>query len=137
MPHSLSADTIGILLLIGRIIVGGYFLFGAANHFVQIKTMAGYARSKGTPAAEMAVAGTGVLLLLGGLSLLLGFHPTIGAALLVIFLIGVTFHMHAFWKAGPQEKMSEMVNFTKNLALLGFVLIDDATRRPWPYSLGR
>ena len=26
MPHSLSADTIGILLLIGRIIVGGYFL---------------------------------------------------------------------------------------------------------------
>jgi putative oxidoreductase len=136
MPHSLSPGTVDILLLIGRIIVGGYFLFGAFNHFANVKMMAGYARSKGTPAAEAAVAGTGVLLLLGGLSILLGYHPTIGACLLVIFLLGVTFQMHAFWKAGPEERMVQMVNFTKNMALLGFVLMTIAIPRPWAYSLG-
>jgi uncharacterized membrane protein YphA (DoxX/SURF4 family) len=38
-----------------------------------------------------------VILLLGGASLLLGFHPTIRAGLLVIFLLGVSFGIHNFW----------------------------------------
>jgi putative oxidoreductase len=137
MSFSLSSETVGILVLVGRILVGGYFLFNGLNHFLQLKMLAGYARSKGTPAAEVAVGCTGLLLVVGGLSMLLGYHPTIGAFLLAIFLVGVTFHMHKFWKAGPQEKIAEMVNFTKNVALLGFVLMTLGIPRPWPYSLGR
>jgi uncharacterized membrane protein YphA (DoxX/SURF4 family) len=127
-----------IVLLVGRIIVGAYFLYGAYNHFTNLKMMAGYARSKGTPAAEIAIGGTGVLLLLGGASLLLGFHPTIGAILLIIFLVGVSFNIHKFWAVSdPMAKMAERVNFTKNMALLGFLLMTLAIPRPWPYSLGR
>ena len=54
-----------ILFLIGRIIVGGYFLMAGLNHFANVKMMAGYAKSKGTPGAEAAVVGTGILLVLG------------------------------------------------------------------------
>jgi putative oxidoreductase len=73
---------------------------------------AGYALSKGTPAPKFAAGGTGVLLVLGGLSLLLGYHPTIRAALLVVFLLGVSFQMHNFWAVqDPQAKMAETVNF--------------------------
>src|SRR5207253_4205707 len=85
-----------ILFLIGRIIVGGYFLMAAFNHFTNTGMMAGYAQSKGTPAPKLAVMGTGVLLLLGGLSFLLGYHPTIGTGLLILFLLGVSFKIHAF-----------------------------------------
>jgi putative oxidoreductase len=127
-----------IVLLVGRIIAGGYFLYGAYNHFTNLKMIAGYAKSKGTPAAEIAIGGTGVLLLLGGASLLLGFHPTIGAIFLIIFLLGVTFNMHKFWAVeDPMAKMAERVNFTKNMALLGFLLMTLAIPRPWPYSIGR
>jgi putative oxidoreductase len=43
---------------------------------------------------------------------------------LVLFLIPVTFIIHPFWKIqDPAAKMGEMINFTKNLALLGAVLI--------------
>ena len=123
--------------LAGRVIAGGYFLMGGFNHFIKLKMMAGYAKSKGTPAAEVAVGGTGLLLLLGGASMLLGYHPTIGAAILVVFLLGVSFGMHNFWAVkDPQAKMAEMINFMKNMGLLGFVLMTLAIPRPWPMSLG-
>jgi putative oxidoreductase len=126
-----------IAFLLGRIIAGGYFLMNAFNHFTKLGMMSGYAKSKGTPAPGLAVGGTGVLLLLGGASLLLGYHPTAGAILLVIFLLGVSFLMHNFWAVQePQAKMMEMVNFMKNMGLLGLVLMTVAIPRPWPMSLG-
>ena len=113
-----------MLWYLGRLLFGGYFLFGAYNHFANIGMMSGYVHSKGIPAAKLAVGGSGVLLLIGGLSVLLNMYTAIGVAALVLFLLPVTFMMHAFWKVqDPGAKMGEMVNFTKNLALLGAVLI--------------
>ena len=65
-----------------------------------------------------------VLLLVGGLSVLFDVLPIVGLIALVLFLVPVTFIMHAFWKVqDPMAKMGEMVNFMKNIALLGAVLI--------------
>ena len=60
-----------VAFLIGRILIGGFFLTAGFNHFARLNVMAGYAKSKGTPAPKLAVGGSGVLLLLGGASLLL------------------------------------------------------------------
>ena len=131
------AQAFNILFLIGRIIVGGFFLMNAFNHFTKAGMMAGYAQSKGTPAAKAAVLGTGVLLLLGGLSFLLGYHPTIGTGLLILFLLGVSFKIHAFWKiTDPMARLGEQVNFMKNMAMIGFLLMTLMIHRPWPLSLG-
>ena len=125
-----------IAFLIGRVIVSGFFLMNAFNHFAQLNMMTGYAKSKGVPAPALAVGGSGVLLFLGGLSMLLGYHPTIGAGLLVIFLVGVSFGIHNFWTVqDPQAKQVEMVNFLKNMAILGLVLMTVAIPRPWLMSL--
>jgi len=127
-----------IAFLIGRIIVGAFFLFNASNHFFQLNTMSTYAQSKGVPAPKVAVAGSGVLLVIGGLSILTGFQPVIGVIALVLFFLPVTFVMHAFWKVqDPMARLGEMVNFTKNLALLGSALMFLAVPQPWPFSLGR
>jgi len=108
------------------------------NHFAQRNMLIGYAKSKGIPAPALAVGGSGVLLLLGGLSLLLGYHPTIGVALLVIFLLGVSFGIHNFWTIQDQQaKIGEMTNFLKNMAILGLLLMTLAIPGPWPMSLGR
>jgi putative oxidoreductase len=133
-----NADQIQeVALLAGRIIVGVFFLMSGFNHFANLGMMSGYAKSKGTPLPEVAVGGSGVLLILGGASLLLGYHPTIGAILLIIFLLGVSFTMHNFWAVQePQARMAERVNFMKNMALLGFLLMTIAIARPWPISMG-
>ncbi len=112
------------VLYLGRILFGGYFIYGAVNHFKNIKMMSGYAKSKGTPLPELSVAFTGLLLLVGGVSVLFNIFPVVGLISLVLFLIPVTLVMHAPWKVeDPQVKMSEMVNFMKNFALVGAVLI--------------
>jgi len=127
-----------IAFLIGRILTGGFFLMAGFNHFRRLNMMAGYAKMKGTPAPTLAVGGTGVLLLLGGASLLLGFHPTIGVILLAIFLLPVSLMIHNFWAIqDPQAKMNEMVNFQKNVAIFGVLLMTLLIPRPWPMSLGR
>jgi uncharacterized membrane protein YphA (DoxX/SURF4 family) len=86
-----------IAFLIGRIIFGGYWLMASFNHFKNLNSMSEYAKAKGTPFPKLAVAGTGVILLVGGLSMLLGVYPMIGIILLVIFLLGVSVMMHSFW----------------------------------------
>src|SRR4051812_40554234 len=99
--------------------------------------MAEHARSKGTPAADVAVLASGALILAGGLSILTGVRPKIGSALISTFLIGVSPQMHAFWKEQePQQRMQEMVNFTKNMALVGASLLAAAHPEPWPWHLG-
>jgi uncharacterized membrane protein YphA (DoxX/SURF4 family) len=127
-----------IAFLIGRIIVGGFFLMNGFNHFAKLNMMTGYAKSKGIPAPAFAVGGSGVLLLLGGLSVFLGYHPTIGVGLLVIFLVGVSFGIHNFWTIQDQQaKIGEMTNFLKNMAILGLLLMTLAIPGPWLMSLRR
>jgi putative oxidoreductase len=124
------------LFVIGRIIFGSYFIFNAFNHFTHIGVMSGYAESKGVPAARLAVVVTGLLLLLGGISMLLGLYPIFGIILLLIFFIPVSFWMHAFWTtADPQRKMIERINFMKNMALIGALLMLFMIARPWPVSI--
>ena len=125
-----------IVFLIGRIILGGYYLYSAVHHFMGIKMMSGYAASKGVPAPTLAVGGSGLLLLLGSLSILLGYQPYIGAIMIVVFLVPVAFMMHNFWAVSdPQAKMGERINFMKDIALAASALMFLAIPTPWPFSL--
>src|ERR1035438_2241751 len=95
-------------------------------------------RAKAYPLPRWRWAVRAYFFSMGGLSLLLGYHPTIGAALLVIFLLGVSFGIHNFWTVQDQQaKQGEMVNFLKNMAILGLLLMTFAIPRPWLMSLGR
>lgn len=126
-----------LAFLIGRIIIGLYWIYGAIAHFTQAKSMVPYARMKGVPFADIAVPGTGVLLLIAGLSILTGIYPVIAVAALALFLVPVTVMMHNFWTVEDQMmKMNDMVMFTKNMALLGYTLVLLAIPQPWPFSLG-
>jgi uncharacterized membrane protein YphA (DoxX/SURF4 family) len=125
-----------IAFLIARIVLGAYWLQVAYNHIFKSAGLVGYAGMKGVKQAKAAVIGTGVLALLGGLSILLGIRPHYGIILLVIFLLGVSLKMHAHWKeTDPMQKMSESINFKKNLALAAAILALAMIAQPWPLSL--
>ena len=129
-------DWTQLTLLLGRLILGGYFLHAGYSHFRNRKMMAGYAASKGVPLAMSAILGTGLLLALGGLSVLVGYAPRAGLALLTVFLVGVTPKMHDFWNTkDPMARMGDRVNFLKNIALLGAVLMLMAIPTPWAFSI--
>lgn len=125
-----------IVFLIGRIFYGLTLAFMASNHFMNLKMMSGYAQSKKVPMPTVAVLGSGVILLLGALSILTGFQATIGALLVVVFLLPVAFLMHNFWAVPGEMQAVEMSQFLKNVALAGAALMFLAIPQPWPLSLG-
>lgn len=113
-----------ILVLIGRILFSALFLGSAVGHLTQTKAMAGYAASKRVPSPVAAVAGSGVLILLGGLSVLLGVWPDLGALLLIVFLVPTALVMHAFWmERDPMMRQNDQAHFMKDLALAGAALV--------------
>ena len=74
--------------------------------------------------AKLMVQITGVMLLLGGLSILTHFSIAVGALLIAVFCIAAAVQMHAFWKSTDEmEKMNEQVAFNKDLALAGAALV--------------
>lgn len=128
----------GEVFLAGRILVGGYYLLGAAHHFTDLGTLAAQAGALGVPLPELAVAVAGVLLAVAGLTLIFGLYPDVGIAALVLFFIPVTVVMHAFWAdRDPTSRQIDLINFGKNAALLGSSLMFAAVPRPWAYSLER
>jgi len=125
------------LLLVGRIIFGGFFIMSGINHFTNAGMMSGYAKSKNVPAPYLAVVGTGVMLVLGGLSVLLGLFPVLGLILLIVFLVPTSVLIHNFWTVqDPQARAAEQVNFLKNLALTGAALALMYGAADWPLALG-
>jgi len=113
-----------ITFLIGRILFGGFFLISGFNHFAKRAMYTQYAASKRVPTPGASVIVSGLLIVLGGLSVLLGAWTGVGLFLILIFLATVTPKMHNFWTiADPGQRMAEQVNFMKNLALFGAGLI--------------
>lgn len=122
--------------LIGRLVFGGFFLYNGINHLKQRKQLGQYAEAKNVPMAEATVAATGVVLIAGGTSILLGVKPKLGTAAIAGFLAGVSPVMHNFWNIqDPQQRMNEMINFSKNMALLGSALALMGVDEPWPASV--
>ena len=123
--------------VVGRLLFGAFFLRHGVDHFRHASAMAQYARMKGVPAPGPAVLGTGAMLVVGGLSILLGWRPELGVSLLVLFLVPVALVMHNYWTVtDPQMRVMERVNFEKNFALAAAALMLLAVPRPWPLGLG-
>jgi putative oxidoreductase len=125
-----------ILLLIGRLLFGGLFLYNGINHFINRAGMTGYAAYKGVPMAGVSIIASGAWLVIAGLSVMLGFRPEIGLIMIALFLAGVTPVMHNFWTAtDPNARLADTINFHKNMALLGAALMMLALPRPWVFSI--
>ena len=129
-------ETMDRVFLIGRILLGCFYLHGAYRHFADLEALARSAALHGVPAPHVAVLVAGALLGFGGASLLLGLFPAVGTAALILFFVPVTFVMHAFWAdADPVLRQMDLVSFGRNVALLGASLMFSAIPRPWAYSV--
>lgn len=126
-----------VVALIGRILFVLLFLGSGVGHLAKADAMAGYAASRGLPQPKLAVMGSGVLIIVGALMVLLGIWMDLGALLLVIFLIPTAVLMHPFWKeTDPMAKQNEMIAFQKDISLAGAALVILALYSTYAEELG-
>ncbi len=112
------------LYLIGRVLFSLIFLLSGLGHLTQSDTLSQYAASKGVPAPRAATLLSGLMILAGGLSVVLGVYMEIGTWLIVFFLLPAAFKMHNYWTvADPMQKEVERAQFMKNLSMTGAAIV--------------
>ena len=125
-----------VAFLLARVGFGGVLAFMGLNHFLNVEEMAGYAEFKGVPAPEASVLLSGGLLVFGGLSVVTGVLPAVGAGALAVFLPLSAVTMHDFWDVEGEEAQTEMTQFLKNIGLtagaLAFLALSGVA---WPFAL--
>jgi putative oxidoreductase len=102
--------------LLARIFLCAIFIRSGINHLLNPVGTQQAMESKGIPFAGILLIPTIIVLLVGGLSILLGYKARLGAWLLIGFLIPTTLIFHTTF---PEEEIA----FFKNLGLMGGLLM--------------
>jgi len=110
-------------VLVGRILLGLIFVLSGLAKISGFDGTAGFIASKGLPLPQLVAALTIVVELGGGLALMAGLYTRQAVVALAAFslLAGIIFHN--FWAVPQAEQMAQQINFMKNLAIAGGMLV--------------
>jgi len=122
------------LALTGRILLALMFVLSGFSKLGNISGTAGYIASGGLPFPSLLAVLVGLLELLGGLGLALGFKARWAALALGVFTLLASVLFHKFWAAPPDQQMLQQLMFMKNLAVAGGMFVV-ATLGAGPLSL--
>ena len=110
-----------VFSILGRLCLITIFLMSAlGNKIPKYEEVAGIMDSAGVPVPQVSLALAIIFLIVGSITVLVGYHARIGAVLLAVFLVLASYYFHPFWKNPDDQKM--MIDFMKNLGLLGAML---------------
>jgi putative oxidoreductase len=112
-----------ITTLAGRILISVMFLISGFFKVGGYAQIVAYATAVHLPAPGVAIALAAAVELACGLAILAGFKTRFAAWLLCLYLIPVTYFFHNFWAVQGQEQQTQMVNFLKNAAIMGGLLV--------------
>ena len=103
------------LPLAGRICLALIFLHSGVKHLIGFQSFVSTIASQNLPVPGLLAVGALAFMLLGALSLILGYKTKIGALLLILFLLPATLFFHFLGGDVPGG--------LKNVALIGGLLV--------------
>jgi putative oxidoreductase len=122
--------------LVGRILLAAIFIISGFGKIMGYDGTAGYMASKGLPMVAVLLPLTIATELGGGLLLAIGFKARWAALLLFLFTIPTTLVFHNFWAADAASYQMQQINFLKNVAIMGGMLMAFAFG-PGAYSVDK
>src|SRR5438445_8287923 len=113
-----TASNSSVTILIGRILLAVIFLLSGFGKLTAISGTAAYFGAMGLPVPTVTAVVVGLVELLGGLAVLLGFQTRIAAWVLAVFTIATALVAHTGW-----ADQNQMIHFLKNVAITGGFLL--------------
>jgi len=107
------------LLFIARVFMSQIFIIAGVSKIMEFQHTVTLMSSMGVPLSEYLLILAIIFELGGGLLLLFGFYTQLGAVLLVLFVVLVTYYFHSFWEYAAAAKVNNIYHFTKNLSIVG------------------
>ncbi len=117
--------------LVGRILIAVIFLMSGSAKLADPSGTLDHMQQAGIPAANVLFYVAAFAEILGGIALMTGCLTRLAGIGLAIYLVITTLVFHQFWAAAGAEQTAQLVNFTKNVAILGglFMLIANGAGR--------
>lgn len=107
------------LIVAGRVLLALMFILAGWSKLTAIEGTAGYIASGGLPFASALAVIVGLLELLGGLAIAIGFQARWAALALGVFTLAASLLFHQFWAVPADQAFVQQLMFMKNLSVAG------------------
>jgi putative oxidoreductase len=108
----------GLVLLVARILMAVIFILAGFGKLTDISGTAAYFGMYNLPAPSAAAVIAGLIELIGGLAILVGFQTRIAGWVMAAFCIATALIAHRDW-----ADLDQLIHFQKNLAMAGGFLV--------------
>ena len=117
---------VGVVGVLGRILLCTVFLAATLGYTVpDVHSFAQVIAARGTITPTWVLVGAVALLVVGSLSVVVGYKARLGALTLLVFLVVATCYIHGFtfWSVvNSQARHDHIVYLTTNLSIMGAML---------------
>ncbi|HEX8779475.1 MAG TPA: DoxX family protein [Rhodanobacter sp.] len=136
MRYALFESQRDALLLVARILMMLLFVLFGWEKLTDFSGTSTYMAAEGLPLPAVTAAVVILMEFFVGLAIVLGFWTRPLALLLALYTLGTALVGHHYWTMAGAEHMANMINFYKNLSIIGGLLLLCLTG-PGRYSIDR
>ena len=111
------------LVVVGRVLLALMFIMAGFSKLGNIEGTAGYIASGGLPMATALAVIVGLLELVGGIAIAIGFQARWAALALGLFTVVASLLFHKFWAVPADQAMVQQLMFMKNMSVVGGLFI--------------
>jgi putative oxidoreductase len=112
-----------LLLLIGRLLLGGIFVFAGIRHLFILPLVSQAIAHRGVPAPWLVLVSGTAFQIVAGLLLILGLLVPIAALGLALFTIAASIMLLNFWGMEGPAREGALNGWLSNLGVVGGLLI--------------
>ncbi len=114
----------GLITVVGRVLLCAIFFASAVGQIIpHFNDVAAMMEAQGIPAAKVLLVAAIVCLIVGSLSVVVGYKARLGAFLLLAFLAVASYYFHNFWAVEEAQRQMQFGQFMKNLSMMGAMLM--------------
>ncbi|PLZ04159.1 hypothetical protein CY652_00270 [Burkholderia sp. WAC0059] len=136
MRYNLFGQRNDGVLLVARVLLVVLFILFGWQKLTGFHATVGYMTSVGAPAPALSAVVAVVMELFVGILIAVGFYTRPLALLLGLYAIGTAVIGHHFWNETGMAQYGDMINFYKNISILGGLLALAVTG-PGRFSIDR
>jgi putative oxidoreductase len=118
-----AADWGNALWLLGRILIAVIFIQSGFGKLTNLGGFTAMLANAGVPMSSVLGPVGAVIEFFGGLAILLGLGTRYAALAMIVFVAAATLISHRFWTYPPEQQQAQMINFAKNVAIIGGFLL--------------
>ncbi len=112
----------GVLALVGRVLIGGAFVFSGVRMLMNLPLVSGLLAAKRVPFPQVVATAGGIFEVVMGLAAISGvWFPAVAVAL-AVFIVAATLMVHDFWNEEGAQRFTDVNAVISNVIIVGALL---------------